>query len=61
MLEYGVEKDQVEDLRISIGLLKEVIFEEDFFKSNRVFSRFLEQEREELFFIGIEEVCFCMV
>lgn len=61
MPEHGVEKDQAEDLRISIGSLKEAIPEEDPLKSNRALSRLLEQEREELSPIGIEEVCFCMV
>lgn len=56
MPEHGVEKDQAEDLRISIGSLKEAIPEEDPLKSNRALSRLLEQEREELSPIGIEEV-----
>lgn len=56
MPEHGVEKDQAEDLRISIGSLKEAVPEEDPLKSNRALSRLLEQEHEELSPIGIEEV-----
>lgn len=56
MPEHGVEKDQSDDLRISIGSLREAAMEEDPLKSNRALSRLLEQEREELSPIGIEEV-----
>lgn len=56
MSEHGVDKEQAEELRISIGSLKEAVLEEDPLKSNRALSRLLEQEREELSPIGIEEV-----
>lgn len=51
-----MDKEQAEGLRISIGSLKEAVLEEDPLKSNRALSRLLEQEREELSPIGIEEV-----
>ena len=53
--EGGVDKNEMDGLRLSIGSLKDAVIEEDPLKSNRALSRLLEQDREETP-IGIEEV-----
>ena len=55
MPEGGVDKNEMDGLRLSIGSLKDAVIEEDPLKSNRALSRLLEQDREETP-IGIEEV-----
>lgn len=54
--EGGVDKNEMDGLRLSLTSLRDIHVEDDPLKSNRILSALLEQEREEASPIGIEEV-----
>ncbi|KAK3085440.1 hypothetical protein FSP39_003318 [Pinctada imbricata] len=56
MTEEGVEKSEVDPMRLSIASLRDAVQDEDPLKSNRALSRLLEMDRDDATPIGVEEV-----